>query len=264
VTQILQLVQDDIQKGDTESPSEVRALFHHSQVGSIIGKGGAKIKELRETANAQIKVYGNVCPRSTDRVVQINGSVDSCVETLGKCMVLVNETTVKGPVDRYDPFNFDEYHAMEYGGYGEPRGGGGDYYRGTPRGPPRGFRSRGRGGGERSSGGMHRGDRSDSGSRRNGNGFGGPPPREFGTTTISPGSGGDEASCQVTIPNEYAGAIIGKGGTRIRRIRADSGAGITIAEPNQGQTERIITITGSQGQIRMAQYLLQQSVKEHL
>lgn len=45
---------------------------------------------------------------------------------------------------------------------------------------------------------------------------------------------------------------------RIRRIRADSGAGITIAEPAPGSNERIITITGSQGQIRMAQYLLQQ------
>lgn len=39
------------------------------------------------------------------------------------------KSPVKGPVERYDPHNFDEYHAMEYGGFGEPRGGG-DYYRG--------------------------------------------------------------------------------------------------------------------------------------
>jgi hypothetical protein len=63
---------------------------------------------------------------------------------------------------------------------------------------------------------------------------------------------------------QYAGAIIGKGGMRIRRIRADSGAGITIAEPAHGQNERIITITGSQGQIRMAQYLLQQRYASYL
>ncbi len=57
---------------------------------------------------------------------------------------------------------------------------------------------------------------------------------------------------------QYAGAIIGKGGSRIRRIRADSGASITIDEALPGATDRIITISGAPGQIRMAQYLLQQ------
>jgi len=34
-------------------------------------------------------------------------------------------------MERYDPHNFDAYHAQEYGGFGEPRGGGGDFYRGN-------------------------------------------------------------------------------------------------------------------------------------
>lgn len=58
--------------------------------------------------------------------------------------------------------------------------------------------------------------------------------------------------------SQLAGAIIGKGGGRIRKIRNDSGAGITIDEPLQGSNDRIITITGSPNQIQMAQYLLQQ------
>lgn len=33
---------------ETSENVEVRLLFHHTQVGCIIGKGGAKIKELRE------------------------------------------------------------------------------------------------------------------------------------------------------------------------------------------------------------------------
>lgn len=57
---------------------------------------------------------------------------------------------------------------------------------------------------------------------------------------------------------QLAGAIIGKGGGRIRKIRADSGAGITIDEPLPGSNDRIITITGLANQIQMAQYLLQQ------
>ncbi|VVC31623.1 K Homology domain,K Homology domain, type 1 [Cinara cedri] len=58
-----------------------------------------------------------------------------------------------------------------------------------------------------------------------------------------------------------AGAIIGKAGARIRRIRQDSGAGITIGEPTEGSDERIITINGTDSQIQMAQYLLQQCVQ---
>lgn len=63
---------------------------------------------------------------------------------------------------------------------------------------------------------------------------------------------------QVSFILQLAGAIIGKGGARIRKIRSDSGAGITIDEPLPGSNDRIITITGSPNQIQMAQYLLQQ------
>lgn len=57
---------------------------------------------------------------------------------------------------------------------------------------------------------------------------------------------------------KLAGAIIGKAGARIRRIRMDSNAFITIDEPAQGSTDRIITISGTQKEIQLAQYLLQQ------
>lgn len=57
---------------------------------------------------------------------------------------------------------------------------------------------------------------------------------------------------------QLAGAIIGKAGSRIRKIRAESGAGIEIAEPLPGSSDRIITITGTPQRIQMAQYLLQQ------
>ncbi|XP_015178320.1 PREDICTED: glycine-rich cell wall structural protein 2 [Polistes dominula] len=74
---------------------------------------------------------------------------------------------------------------------------------------------------------------------------------------------GNKTSTQVTIPKDLAGAIIGKGGGRIRKIRADSGAAITIDEALRGSNDRIITIIGLPSQIQMAQYLLQQSVHEN-
>merc|ERR1719318_839738 len=73
----------------------------------------------------------------------------------------------------------------------------------------------------------------------------------------------NSSQTQVSIPKDLAGAIIGKGGSRIRQIRQESGAGITIDEPTQGSNDRIITITGSQDNIQNAQYLLQMSVKQH-
>merc|ERR1719187_947665 len=74
---------------------------------------------------------------------------------------------------------------------------------------------------------------------------------------------GSSQTTQVSIPKELAGAIIGKGGSRIRQIRAEAGANITIDEPAAGSNDRIITITGTQDQIQNAQYLLQMSVKEY-
>lgn len=75
--------------------------------------------------------------------------------------------------------------------------------------------------------------------------------------------GGDQSSStQVTIPKDLAGAIIGKGGSRIMEIRRQSGAQIVIDEALPGSNDRIITITGSEEQIQNAQYLLQMSVKK--
>ncbi|GAB6018779.1 hypothetical protein CHUAL_000444 [Chamberlinius hualienensis] len=74
---------------------------------------------------------------------------------------------------------------------------------------------------------------------------------------------GSVTQTQVTVPKDLAGSIIGKGGARIRKIRHDSGAGIIIDEAVPGSSERVITISGTSQQIQMAQYLLQQSVRDH-
>ena len=63
----------------------------------------------------------------------------------------------------------------------------------------------------------------------------------------------------MTIPSEYVGAIIGKGGERIKRIRDESGAKIQIdKESTYGNDEQIINISGTPEQIQMAQHLLQE------
>ena len=53
------------------------------------------------------------------------------------------------------------------------------------------------------------------------------------------------------------GAIMDRGGSRIKQIRLDSGAEIKIDPALPGQEDRIITIRGNPEQIQTAQYLLQ-------
>ncbi|XP_067629610.1 heterogeneous nuclear ribonucleoprotein K homolog isoform X3 [Eurosta solidaginis] len=375
---------------------DVRLLIHQSLAGCVIGKGGQKIKEIRDKIGCRIlKVFSNVAPQSTDRVVQMIGKQSQVIDAIREVVTLTRETPIKGPVHNYDPNNFDRMYADEYGGYGSGGGGGGG---GGNNRQSRGGRGGGGGGGNFGNDRGGRNDRSRSGGRRenpfinpwanddgfggnnggggggfgggnfggggfgggnfggNGGGFGGNngPSGNFGNNAgfggglggglgnqgsgggfggnlgggfggnqmnngggggfggggmnqgggfggpnnnNSMGSGGmgggmggggggfgpgptnngpnagnsgnlptghdPKNSTQVTIPKDLAGAIIGKGGGRIRRIRNESGAYITIDEPLPGSTDRIITISGNPKQIQMAQYLLQQSVHEN-
>ncbi|XP_065160695.1 heterogeneous nuclear ribonucleoprotein K-like isoform X2 [Atheta coriaria] len=336
-----------------EDDLDLRMMIHQSQAGCVIGKAGAKIKELRTSTGARIKIFSICAPQSTDRIIQINGQDFQCINAIQEIIKLTKTTPIKGIVNQYNPHNYDEFYADEYGGFGCGGGGNGsgvqgDMRRGAGGGPSRG----GRGGGPRN------GDRFNNrpppprggpppmgnnfndrgpmgpgpGPMHNRGSFGGPPPpprgmngggggmnggpppfernngwsngpppppingagngnmmnqmppnmmqgggmgnnnqqQSMGGNGGGPGgmpqggnngsNGGSKTSTQVTIPKDLAGAIIGKGGSRIRKIRQDSGAGITIDEPLPGSNDRIITITGNPNQIQMAQYLLQQSL----
>ena len=259
--------------GNRESGLEVRMLVHQSLVGGIIGKSGYKIKEIREASGANIKVYQTCAPQSTERVVSLQGNCEKIILAVREVFKILGENEIKGVEHPYDPINFDGFYGSDYGGYGSendiggfgggPRGGGGGGqgmrggFGGPPagfNGPPGGFRG-GRGGGfggQRGGGGGGFGPEPDFG------GFGGKP---FGGNLDD--DSGEKESTQVTIPKDAAGAIIGPGGSRIRKIRSDSRANITIDEAVSGTNERIITINGTQKQIQMAQFLLQQSVREH-
>ena len=269
------------QKPDEQSgPKEIRILIHQSIVGGIIGRAGFKIKEIREGSGANIKVNQTCAPQSSDRCVAVQGTNDKIIAALRLIIDVVENTEIKGFDQPYDPNNFDGYYAHEYGGYGSERDVMGFYD--MPMGGRRGnFRGRGNFGNAR--GGFGGRGRGGFGDNRNAGGFSGgfennsrnPKPDEnnFGNNDAYPSGsnnyddddedGGPVESTQVTIPKDMAGAIIGPGGSRIRKIRAESRATITIDEPVSGSDERIISISGNQRSIQTAQYLLQQSVRDH-
>ncbi|XP_055690843.1 heterogeneous nuclear ribonucleoprotein K isoform X2 [Lutzomyia longipalpis] len=332
-------------EGKEDGEIDLRLLIHQSLAGCVIGKSGSKIKELRDKIGSRIKIFSNLAPQSTDRIVQILGKPDHCIDSIKEIVGLLKSTPVRGPVHNYDPLNFDDVYSEEYGGYGSSGGGNGfrngGRFGGNTRGGDRGGmdrfggdrerrdieRNRGGGpmgrmesrgefpdpwarppmgnggpmGGNSPNMNMPMGGMSYGGGMGNGGGSGGTGGgsgmgmggsmgggnmgsggmgSSFGMGSGSGGVGGnmgnmggnnggpgslemDKSTTQVTIPKDLAGAIIGKGGGRIRRIRTESNAFITIDEPLPGSNDRIITITGTPKQIQTAQYLLQQSVHEN-
>ncbi|CAH8496784.1 unnamed protein product [Schistosoma turkestanicum] len=84
-------------------PVTLRLLVPVAQCGSIIGKGGSKIKDVRELTGASIQVASEALPTSTERTVTISGTADAiskCIQLL--CDIFL-ECPNKGPVILYRP-----------------------------------------------------------------------------------------------------------------------------------------------------------------
>ena len=64
-----------------------------SQCGSLIGKGGSKIKEIREVTGASVQVASEMLPNSTERAVTISGNseaITQCIYNICNIMAEVN------------------------------------------------------------------------------------------------------------------------------------------------------------------------------
>lgn len=256
---------------------EVNFLVHSSQVGGIIGKQGARIKEIRDSTSAQIKVYPDCLPGCKERVVALGGGEDQVVRALEEVLETMNEQPIKGDVILYDPSvsadnsNDGGGYNNDYnsGGMNQMGGGppGGNYGGGPQGGGSGGYGNNNYGGGSNNfnqgGGGAGGGYGGGNNNTYNNNSGGG----NFGAGGGNQGGGGGgppgHTSTQVTIPNDMAGAIIGQGGRRIQEIRQKCGAQIKFADPEPGKKDRLITITGSDEQIQYAQYLMQQCVLDN-
>lgn len=108
------------QQKSPEAEVELRLLIHTSHAGGIIGRGGQKIKELREETRCAIKVFSQCCPQSTERVCAVQGPVEVVIHAIRVVLDVIVATNIKGTVKLYDPFNFDAFAAAEYGGFGDP------------------------------------------------------------------------------------------------------------------------------------------------
>lgn len=222
----------------------LRLIIPASQCGSLIGRGGAKIKEIRELTGAAIQVAPDVLPSSTERVVTISGNVESlrnCAYQI--CMIMV-ESPPKGYTIPYRPkpaLNPMLLAAATAGqaaaAYNLP----GQFALSAHPDVNRLFVANN------------------------------PLAAAFNPTAanlraaaatgqaaaaLSAVASQSISSHEMVIPNAFIGCVIGKGGSKINEIRQLSGATIKISNSEEGTKNRTVTINGAPEAINLAQYLI--------
>ncbi|KAL4655721.1 poly(rC)-binding protein 2-like isoform X4 [Arapaima gigas] len=234
---IIEKLEEDISSAMTNStatskpPVTLRIVVPASQCGSLIGKGGCKIKEIRESTGAQVQVAGDMLPNSTERAITIAGTPQSIIECVKQICVVMLESPPKGVTIPYRP---------------------------KPSGSPVIFA----GGQAYAVQGQHVIPQPDL-TKLHQLAMQQSP---FPLTPGNQGFSGIDASAQtgsheMTIPNDLIGCIIGRQGAKINEIRQMSGAQIKIANPVEGSTDRQVTITGSAASISLAEYLINASIE---
>nr|XP_035980022.1 poly(rC)-binding protein 2 isoform X7 [Halichoerus grypus] len=268
---IIDKLEEDISSSMTNStaasrpPVTLRLVVPASQCGSLIGKGGCKIKEIRESTGAQVQVAGDMLPNSTERAITIAGIPQSIIECVKQICVVMLETLSQSPPKGVTiPYRPKPSSSPVIFAGGQDRYSTGSDSASFPHttpsmclnpdleGPPLELTKLHQLAMQQSHFPMTHGN----------TGF-------SGIESSSPevkGYWGLDASAQttsheLTIPNDLIGCIIGRQGAKINEIRQMSGAQIKIANPVEGSTDRQVTITGSAASISLAQYLINVSLE---
>uniref|UniRef100_A0A8C7EF09 Poly(rC) binding protein 2 n=1 Tax=Nothoprocta perdicaria TaxID=30464 RepID=A0A8C7EF09_NOTPE len=224
---IIDKLEEDISSSMTNStaasrpPVTLRLVVPASQCGSLIGKGGCKIKEIRESTGAQVQVAGDMLPNSTERAITIAGIPQSIIECVKQICVVMLESPPKGVTIPYRPKpssspvifaggQLTKLHQLAMQQSHFPMSHGNTGFSGTDAPGP----------------------------------------------AVRLDASAQTTSHELTIPNDLIGCIIGRQGAKINEIRQMSGAQIKIANPVEGSTDRQVTITGSAASISLAQYLI--------
>ncbi|EMR71691.1 putative poly -binding protein [Eutypa lata UCREL1] len=245
----------------------LRLLIPHILIGSIIGKGGVRIREIQEASGARLNASDSCLPLSSSTLLeQLNerfgGPAASAYATRsgGPAAVIPGGMQVipytpqpaggnfghrenygRRPDPRSHQVPPNPYAAQQYHPHAAapqpsanvpmhyaPQAGG--YGAAAPHMPPH---QAAHAAGPQHHGAPH-----------------GPPMHG------AAGMAGAPLTQQIFIPNDMVGAIIGKGGQKINEIRQISGSVIKINEPQDNSNERLVTITGTEECNRMALYML--------
>jgi len=236
-------------------PITFRLVVPASQCGSLIGKGGSKIKEIREITGASVQVASEMLPNSTERAVTISGGSEAVIQCINNICIIMSESPPKGVTVPYTPLK-----AVTVAGLpGTAQ---------IPNLPAALFQQPqpalvaasqamapaqlGKVGLQMSAinGGNHH--------HHLHNGL----LNHTALAVLSSQARGpsSQQTHEMTVPNELIGCIIGKGGSKVAEIRQLSGAMIRISNCEDrdapANLDRTITITGSTESVALAQYLI--------
>ncbi|XP_067647392.1 poly(rC)-binding protein 3 isoform X8 [Eurosta solidaginis] len=236
--------------GKTQIP--IRLIVPASQCGSLIGKSGSKIKEIRQSTGCSIQVASEMLPNSTERAVTLTGTADQITQCIYQICLVMLESPPRGATIPYRPkpqvagpvilANGQAFTIQ--GNYALPA-------QEVAKNPLASLAALGLAGLTPA-------------------GTAGINPTaalaalagsQLRTAAIAQQSRTQQQQQQheMTVSNDLIGCIIGKGGTKIAEIRQISGAMIRISnceEREGGNTDRTITISGNPDSVALAQYLI--------
>lgn len=248
-------------------PVTLRLIVPASQCGSLIGKGGSKIKEIREVTGASIQVASEMLPNSTERAVTVSGTADAITKCIYQICCVMMESPPKGATIPYRPkpamppviFAGGQAYTVQ-GQYAIPHP--------DPGSVPAPAAS--------NMAGVKQATNLSCPScffvpapqltklhqlalqhapLLPGHSVGAINPQAAAIATAS------TTTTEMTIPNDLIGCIIGKGGSKINEIRQLSGATIKISNSEEGSKDRTVTISGTPEAINLAQYLINTSIQ---
>ncbi|XP_030828955.1 poly(rC)-binding protein 3 isoform X2 [Strongylocentrotus purpuratus] len=236
--------------GTPKPPVSLRLIVPTSQCGSLIGKGGSKIKDIRETTSASITVASEMLPSSTERAVTISGTPEAITKAIYQVCCVMLESPPKGATIPYRPKPATAPIIFAGGSQQQAYAVHGNYALAQPDLTKLHHQLA-----------LHH--------QQTPYAIPGQTPfspaalTQFAAQTAAPPPQvqGQATTQEITIPNHLIGCVIGRGGTKIQEIRQMSGANIKIANSQEGSTDRSVTITGSPESVAVAQCLINTSLE---
>jgi len=245
-------------------PITFRLVVPASQCGSLIGKGGSKIKEIREITGASIQVASEMLPNSTERAVTISGGSEAVIQCIFHICTIMSEmlpqSPPKGVTVPYTPLKAVNVPGGVHNlpAFFQPSQAVVPHNPNTAAVQQQQVTTAGQAGQQQQQIGM-KGLHINT---MNGN--------PLGTSLINPAalamlsgqarSPNTQQTHEMTVPNELIGCIIGKGGSKVAEIRQLSGAMIRISNCEDrdapANLDRTISITGNNESVALAQYLI--------
>ncbi|XP_025081551.1 poly(rC)-binding protein 3-like isoform X2 [Pomacea canaliculata] len=259
-TLISKKFEEDLQNIPTvpKPPVTLRLVMPASQCGSLIGKQGCKIKEIRESTGASIQVASEMLPNSTERAVTVSGTADAITQCIKYICGIMQESPPKGANLPYRPkpvvspvfisggqaYNIQTQMTMPSQ---DPLKTLQPHMTMAPHPMPI----------------IPTAQTILPGGYVPVNGMAHIQYQRHTNPTAAPALPAGQATHEMAIPNDLIGCIIGRGGQKINEIRQVSGANIKISNAEDGSADRKVTITGTPDTIGLAQYLISTSMELH-